>query len=211
MKFAPAFLASLFSAFLFAQPASAQNDPAKDFVISCSGPFAKNASHADIEKAFGMENVTYGEVPGPEGSTEKATIVFADNPERRLEIQWHDEEKRSRPASITAGNTDGQSRWSAPLGIRLGMPIAEVQKIAGKPFRINGFEWDLGGYAAIPGTKFEKLPGGCGLSLRFAPAQEIPEGKKYRKLVGDVKLRSDDKLLLEVKPVLQFFSIGYAE
>ena len=211
MKHALAALVSLLSAaFLFALPAGAQNDPAKDYVIACSGPFGKNATHADIEKAFGKENVTYGDVPGPEGSTEKATIVFAEDPERRIEIQWQDEEKRARPLAITVGNEDAKSRWSAPLGIKLGTSVQEIQKITGKPFPITGFEWDLGGYAHLQKTKLEKLPGGCTLSLRFT-LDSIPEGKKYKKLVGDVKVRSDDKVLLELKPRVQFFTIGYAD
>lgn len=197
------------AALFLALPAGAQNDPAKDFTIACRGPFGKNATHADVEKAFGKENVTYGDVPGPEGSTEQATIVFADDPERRVEIQWQDEKKRAKPLAITVGNVDAKSRWTAPFGIRLGMPVEEVQKIAGKPFPITGFEWDLGGYAHLQKTKFEKVAGGCTLSMRFSAS--VPEGKKYKKLIGDVQVRSDDKVLLEVKPKVQFFTIGYSE
>ncbi|HRF09936.1 MAG TPA: hypothetical protein PL193_15005 [Xanthobacteraceae bacterium] len=207
MKYA---LSAFFAALLFASPAAAQNDPAKDYVIACSGPFGKNATHADLEKAFGKENVTYGDVPGPEGSTEKASIVFAEDEARRIEIQWQDDEKRARPLAITVGNAESKSRWTAPLGITLGTSVQDVQKITGKPFPITGFEWDLGGYAHLQKTKLEKLPGGCTLSLRFT-LDSIPEGKKYKKLVGDVKVRSDDKVLLELKPRVQFFTIGYAE
>lgn len=207
MKYA---LPAFFAALLLASPASAQNDLAKDHVIACSGPFGKNATQADLEQAFGKTNVTYGDVPGPEGSTEQATIVFANDPERRVEIQWHDEEKRARPLAITVGNAEATSRWRGPLGVRLGTRVEEIQKIAGKPFPITGFEWDLGGYAHLQNTKLEKLPGGCTLSLRFT-LDSIPDGRKYRKLVGDVKVRSDDKVLLELKPRVQFFTIGYAE
>lgn len=203
-------LPALFAALLLALPAAAQNDPAKDYVIACNGPFGKNATHADIEKAFGKENVTYGDVPGPEGSTEKATVVFADDPERRLEIQWQDDEKRARPLAITVGNAEAKSRWTGPFGVKLGTRVEEIQKIAGKPFPITGFEWDLGGYGHLQKTKFEKIAGGCTLSMRFT-LDSIPEGKKYKKLVGDVKVRSDDKVLLELKPRVQFFTVGYGE
>jgi hypothetical protein len=208
MKFT---LPALLTALMLALPAAAQNDPAKDYVIACTGPFGKNATHADLEKAFGKANVTFGDVPGPEGSTEQASILFADDPERRVEIQWHDMEKRARPLAITVGNAEMKSHWTAPLGVKLGTRVEEIQKLAGKRFTISGFEWDLGGFAFLQGTKLEKVAGGCSLSLRFTVENGIPEGKQYKKLVGDVKVRSDDKLLLGLKPKVQFFTVGYGE
>ena len=42
---------------------------------------------------------------------------------------------------------DGPSKWLTPFGIRIGTPFGEVEKQNGKPFRLNGFGWDLGGSA----------------------------------------------------------------
>jgi hypothetical protein len=186
-------------------------NPARDLVVACRGPFAKRATHAEMVKTFGAANVTYGDVPGPEGSTEQATILFADDPAKRVEIQWHDAKKRARPLAITIGNAEANSQWTGPYGVKLGTGVAEIQKIAGKRFEVSGFEWDLGGFANLQNTKFEKVSGGCTLSLRFAPEKAIPEAKQYKKLIGDTKIRSDDKLLREINPRVQFMTIGYGE
>ena len=44
--------------------------------IGCEGVFKQSASLADIEAAFGKDNVVTGEVPGPEGTTMIATTIF---------------------------------------------------------------------------------------------------------------------------------------
>ena len=52
--------------------------------LSCTGPFARAASHAGIVKAFGAANVTSERVGVGEGEMERATVVFARDKARRL-------------------------------------------------------------------------------------------------------------------------------
>jgi hypothetical protein len=179
--------------------------------IDCSGLFGRDTSHAALVNAFGAENVVYKKIDAPQGSTGMATIVFERRRERRLLIEWHDEEKRARPIYI---GIDGKSEWIAPLGIKIGALIAEVEKQNGKPFRLNGFGWDLGGAARFgkENGRLGDLPGGCSLGLTFEPTAEgLPLGGKYRVLNGNRDLRSDLPLLREVKPAVVEIFIVYPE
>jgi hypothetical protein len=71
--------------------------PQKRDALGCEGPFAKDASHAKLVAAFGAKNVTFKDVDAVEGSKEKATVLFDDDPTKRIVVFWHDE-KRARPA-----------------------------------------------------------------------------------------------------------------
>jgi hypothetical protein len=191
-------------------PFAASATRAQD-AIECNGLFGRDTSHAALVKAFGAENVVYKKIDAPQGSTGMATIVFERNRERRLLIEWRDEEKRARPIYI---GIDGKSGWIAPLGIKIGTLIAEVEKQNGMPFRLNGFGWDLGGAARFgkEDGALGNLPGGCSLGLTFEPTAEgLPLGGKYRALNGNHDLRSDLPLLREVKPAVVEIFVVYPQ
>jgi hypothetical protein len=193
---------------LLASPAFAQQPqtPQPRYEIACRGQFGPNATHADLVKAYGARNVTFEEVSRAEGETAKATVIFAKDPARRLEIEWFDEQKRARPSVITVFGEN--NRWTGPLGIKNGMTIQEIEKIAGKPFRINGFAFDVAGYAHVEGTRLEKLPGGCAFGGHF----EIEGGQPpehLKRFIGEVEIPSDDKDLLTLKPKLWLWTLSY--
>jgi hypothetical protein len=179
--------------------------------IDCSGLFAGDTSHANLTAAFGAENVVYKRIDAPQGSTGMATIVFEKNRERRLTIEWFDEKNLARPIYISI---DSASKWIAPLGIRIGTAIEEVERLNTRPFRLNGFGWDLGGAARFgknDGT-LGNLPGGCHLGLTFEPTTEgLPLGGRYRALNGNQDLRSDMPLLREVKPAIVEVLVVFGE
>ena len=41
----------------------------------------------------------------------------------------------------------GQSTWTAPKGLRLGLPLAALEKLNGKPFKL--IEFENGGMAIV--------------------------------------------------------------
>jgi hypothetical protein len=179
--------------------------------IACSGLFGRDTSHADLVRAFGSENVTYKRIDAPQGSTGMATVLFANNRERRLTIEWFDEANRARPISISI---DHASKWVAPFGIRIGSRIDEVETLNGKPFRMNGFGWDLGGHARFgkDDGRLGSVPGGCHFGIAFEPTAEgLPLGGKYRALNGNRDLSSAMPLLREVKPAVAEILIIFAE
>ena len=199
---------SLALTLLFACPALAQNAPQipqPRYVVECRGQFGKNATHADLVKVYGANNVSFGEVTRAEGEKVKATIVFGRDPTRRIEVEWYDEKKRRNPSVITVFKEGNQ--WTGPLGIRNGMTIQEIEKRAGKPFKINGFEFDVAGAMHIEGTKLEKLPGGCKLGGHFDIEGGLPQ--ELKRFIGEVEIDSNDPDLLKLNPKLWIYTLSY--
>lgn len=179
--------------------------PALAEEIGCDGVFNQGATLTDIEAAFGKENVVTGEVPGPEGTTMVATTIYPNDPERTMQVRWWDEENVAYLAGVTIAAGD-----SGPGGVKVGMPIGEVQAINGEPFTLFGFFWDYGGSAGFASGKLSGLPGECFLNLQFAPMEENLSDRVLNAISGDTELTSDMPELAEAKVAVSEVNIGYA-
>ncbi len=124
--------------FAVASPVRAQQTPRAD-LIECTGPFAKDSSHARLVEAFGAANVVFEDIGGPEGESRLGTDVFAGDPQRRFTIVWKDEGARRNPDTVEFRIGSG---WRTRDGVRIGLELAEVERLNGKPFSMWGFEWD---------------------------------------------------------------------
>jgi hypothetical protein len=178
--------------------------PALAEEINCEGVFKQDATLAEIEAAFGKENVVTGEVPGPEGTTMIATTIYPEDPARTMQVRWWDEQDAEYLAGVTLAADD-----TGPGGVNVGMPIEEVQAINGEPFSLFGFYWDYGGFAGFESGSLSDLPGGCVLNLRFAPTREDLPEDVMNAISGDVELRSDMPEMLEAKVAVGEVNIGY--
>jgi hypothetical protein len=144
---------SLLTAGLCLAPAMAG---AEEF--SCTGPFGRDASYDDLVKAFGAANVSQEGV-FRNGDTVPMTVVFPKDPERRLVVQWRDRDGHKGLDAVIILSP----AWSAG-GASVGMPIAAVERLNGRPFKLTDFggsdhdgqvsDWQGGKFAAA-------LPGGC--------------------------------------------------
>lgn len=176
--------------------------------LSCDGPFGKDTSQIRLAQTFGNDNVVFTTVDGPEGSKLNASVLFPKDPKRRVEVLWHEEDKRSRPSTIVI---NGSSTWVAPKGIRIGTPLAEIEKQNGKPFKLSGFDWDNGGAVTDwDGGALDSLPGGCRIGMRFAPDPKAPKEPRA-KVVGDAEFASSDPNMRAVKPKVSELLIGYPQ
>lgn len=194
---------------LFVAPPAFAQQPhvqAPQYTVECRGPFAKSASHANLVKLYGARNVTFENVTRAEGEVVKATVLFAKDPQRRLEIEWHDRKMRRSPSVMTVFGEGNQ--WVGPLGIRNGMAIQEVETLAEKPFRINGFGFDVAGAGHFEDTRLEKLPGGCSLGAHFDIEGGLPP-EHLKRFIGEVEIPSNDPDLLTLKPKLWIYTLTY--
>ncbi|MDE1569661.1 hypothetical protein [Aquabacter sediminis] len=177
--------------------------------LSCEGVFARDTDKGRLVAAFGAPHVRDGEIPGAEGSTERGTLVFADDPARRIEILWQDEKKSRIPAMVRVGP---ESTWTfaVPGGtLKPGQTLAEVRALNGGPFALSGFEWDYGGTVTDWKTgRLARIPGGCTLSLIFAPDPDAPE-KARLKVSGDATFSSDGAAMKAVRPKVEVLSFGW--
>lgn len=201
MRFRPILLSCVLGACL-GSPAMAAPEP-----LSCSGAFARDTSHERLVKEFGARNVAFRTIDGAEGEKLKATVIYPNDDERRVEVIWWDEKGRRRPGSI---RTSGQG-WTAPHALRVGMSMSEVERINGRPFALSGFGWDYGGAASDwKGGALASVPGGCTLLVIFTPDERAPE-KELTAVSGDQEVLSSNRNLRAVKATVQQVSIGYSD
>ena len=99
---------------LSGMPAAAQSTDALH--LECVGPFGPDGSETGLRQIFGDGSVAAEVIDGPEGSTLDATLLFPDDPTRRLVILWQDEASRAKPAAIIIRD---DSEWVGPGGLRL--------------------------------------------------------------------------------------------
>jgi hypothetical protein len=195
-------LLALSSSFALAERAAAPR------VIKCEGPFGRNASHADLAKAFGSGNVVYQDIDGAGGETIKASVLYPNDAKAKLEIIWGDEKARRRPM-IRAKD---QSGWASANGIRIGMALEEIEKMNGKPFKLSGFDWDDGGRVRDwqGGALAKPLPGGCIVSVEFVHSEDAPEAN-LSKVTGEGEFLSDGADMRAVEPYVAVVTISYPQ
>jgi hypothetical protein len=174
--------------------------------VACSGAFAKDSSHLKLAIKYDSRNLTFGEVDGPEGSKIPGTILFPNDPKRRLEVIWAKEGARSETSVIAI---NGKSQWSAPKGMKLGLPLAALEKANGRPFKLSGFDADgASGVAGWEGGALGSLPGGCKIGMRFAADPKVPKEARAA-ATGDKEILSSDASVRALKPTVVEILIGY--
>lgn len=168
------------------------------------GDFAPGTSRAALERRFGAANVRVGDVPGAEGEAFRGIVLFPDDPARRAYLYFDDEEALRGLSSV--GVFDMPSRWRLDNGVRIGMPLAELLALNGKPIEFTGFDWDYGG-------AISNWNGG-----RLQPAEDAPvvrivrlghadaEADAYP--MGDATFSSDDPRYPQLGRIARVEQIG---
>ena len=173
--------------------------------VACSGVFAKDSSHIKLAQAFEAKNIDFGAVAGPDGTSLNASILYGSDPKRRLEVLWQNEAARSDVSLIVI---TGQSQWSAPKGLRLGLALAALEKLNGKPFRLSGFDQQDGARALDwMGGAMASLPGGCQVGMKFAADSKI--AANLLAAAAGKELMSSDPAVRAVKPTVSEIVLGY--
>ena len=188
-----------------AAPAVPPKPTAAAHAVACNGAFAKDSNHLKLMQAFQPKNVEYGEVAGPGGTKLNATILFPKDPKRHLEVLWQNEAARSDISLIVI---TGQSTWTGPNGLRLGLPLAALEKLNGKPFRLSGFD-QADGSAVLDwqGGALASLPGGCKVGVRFAPDRKAAANALAA--AAGKEFGSNDAAIRAVKPTVAEIILGY--
>jgi hypothetical protein len=164
------------------------------------GKISSKITEADLMQIYGRKNVTHGTLDVGEGETMSATIVFANLPQRRLEIAWKDEAGRKFPARI---QIEGKSSlWHTTQGITLGTSLRTLEKMNGKPFLLAGFGWDYSG--TVTSWNQGNLEQGLkNVVLRLAPStrNEIPSEEEKR-VEGDKDFPSAHPSMQKIDPTV---------
>jgi hypothetical protein len=175
--------------------------------VACSGVFAKDSSHLKLAQAFEAKNIEFGAVAGPDGTSLNASILYGGDPRRRLEVLWQNEAARSDVSLIVI---TGQSQWSGPKGLRLGLALAALEKLNGKPFKLSGFDQTDGGSALDwQGGALADLPGGCKVGIRLAPDRKA--SPDVLAAAAGQEFLSNDAAMRAAKPVIAEIVLGYSQ
>jgi hypothetical protein len=175
--------------------------------VACSsGAFAKNSGHLRLAQSYGVHNVDFTEVAGDDGSTLMASVLFPNDPKRRLEVLWDDDAQRAGTRMIVI---DGQSTWSAQKGVHLGLPLAALEKLNGKPFKLMGFQQN--GMAIVSdwnGGALGSLTDGCRVGVQLKPDPKAPAGA-LDAASGDKEFASGDPAIKAARPTVGEIIVAY--
>ncbi|HEV2958080.1 MAG TPA: hypothetical protein VGX95_18340 [Xanthobacteraceae bacterium] len=178
---------------------------APSHAVACGGAFAKNSSHIRLAQIFGTQNITFTEVDGPQSSKIPATVLYPKDPKLHLEVVWKNEAGRAGTSLVVI---TGQSTWTGPKGLHLGLPLAALEKLNGKPFQLAGFDQDnAGAVLDWQGGALDKVPGGCKVGLRLAP--DAKASAEARAAAAGQTLMSNDAVVRAVNPKVAEIIIGY--
>lgn len=174
--------------------------------LTCDGPFAKDTTHAKLEAAFGEKHVAFKDVPTTNDAITKASVVFDDDPSKRVVVFWKDNKARIRPAAIAV---EAPSTWKGPGGVRNGLSLKEMSTLNGDDFKVMGFGGIGGG--EISGLKgpFVSLPGECTLTIRLEPGIANPLPPRFASVTGDVLVASKNLILRRVRPQVVEWRLKY--
>ncbi|NUO76476.1 MAG: hypothetical protein HOQ32_10715, partial [Lysobacter sp.] len=158
------------------QPAAA---PATTALV-LPGDFAPDTTPDQLRQRFGAANVRLGKVPGAEGEEFPGVILFPDDPNKRAYLYFQNEQTLQGLSLVRV--LDRESTWTLDNGVRMGLPLAELVALNGKPISFYGLEWDYGGTIVdyhggkLDARKDEQVGRSASLGLRDNGDQGIPNG-----------------------------------
>lgn len=137
---------------------------ADHFDLSCEGVFGPDMTHERLIEAYGHDNVRFTQVADTEATYPEVTVIFPADPARRLAIYWGEHESRSEPMFIIVPD---DTLWTVN-GLHIGMPIADVEALNGRPFDLGGFgDMGRGMVERWNGGKLSSDAGACRLQVGF--------------------------------------------
>ena len=158
--------------------------------------YAAITNKTDLYNQFGKENIVEDTAWYGEGTLMLMASVLSD-PNTGFTIRYIWQEEHPNELEMVEAyhqiydnnfNVIGKQNVPSESGLYAGMPITELQKWNGAPFKFSGFGWDYGGgIFAEKGSKFASCRVGITLDFDYEADYAGMED-----LYGDQELNSDD-------------------
>jgi hypothetical protein len=168
------------------------------------GALRSSGSEQDLIHAYGAANVRDTSIALGEGETAPGTMLFPDDPQRRLEVIWSDPAQKRTPRRVVLRGE--RSRWMLPRDVSLGTSLSELEEKNGAPFQLAGFGWDYAGVViSWEGGALDSLRTRS-VKLYLEPRIEDRVGPEYSSVLGDRSYSSSLPAMRKLNPrVYQIF------
>jgi hypothetical protein len=179
------------------------------------GPITATTTRAGLDALFGKENVRDGGFDNTD-LPEAATVVYGNDTSAALAVTW--DKEHASTIHICFGTQTGPCRWRTASGIRIALPLAELQKLNEKSFQVAGFGSEgQGTVVSWRHGMLEEDPSACGhLVVRLTPAFEVDgrpvtkeESNLLKQLQGDKPLSSNYLPVLELNPIVSALELQF--
>jgi hypothetical protein len=174
--------------------------------LACDGPFARDTTHAKLVSEFGAKNVVFKDVDIMKDVKTQASVIFDEDPTRRLVVYWKDNKARAKPMAVSV---EAPSTWTGPGGVRNGLSLRDLVKLNGDEFRVMGFGGVGGGEISGLKGSFADVPGGCTLKIKLEPGIANPLPPRFASVTGDQFIASKNLVLRRVRPQVTRWSVNY--
>jgi hypothetical protein len=128
---------------------SAQTEDASRWTLQpnlSAGPVSTKSTEQELKRRYGAANVKDQPVYLGEGEFEPGTVLFPDDPQKKLEILWKDRQRKQYPREVRVGGVEAKtSVWRTISGISIGTMLKRLEQLNGRPFTLTGFYWDYSG------------------------------------------------------------------
>ncbi len=178
------------------------------------GPITATSTRADLIRMFGAKNVVEADVTVGEDEPEPGTILFADEPDKKLAIVWTDDGHVNSVAICQ--DEKANCRWHTADGISLGTSLKMLERLNGRSFQFYGFGWDYGGaVVSWEDGRLERLQSGmCGaldLTLDVNGSMPPERRKIYDQLQGEVEFSSSDSAAQTLAPAVVSMTLAFGQ
>lgn len=182
-----------------------------------AGPITPKTTRADLSRLFGAGNVEDGEIISSDGGREAGTVVFRNQPEAALGILWLDDEADSRIRTIIFCNgSDGteKCRWHTEDAISFGTDLKTLERLNGRKFKLNGFDWEYGGLiTSWEGGRLDRLSVACGrVTVRIDPKPGPPSDARQNlieQVEEDDEFWSSNAAMQALNPAVDHMSMSF--
>jgi hypothetical protein len=182
-------------------PAGLAVTPADPCALTLRDPgrmLDRQVSPALLARVFAPGQLRDGPVEVGEGETRPGTVIFPDDPRRRLGVVWKD---RSGLQSKIWLMVEGESRWRGYRDIGLGTDLRALERLNERPFALAGFAWDYGGTVVDwRGGRLDAIASPrCRLIVRLEPPPGAPRDL-VDQVIGDRDFPSDHPAMRALNP-----------